>query len=90
MGRPFLSEVLGEMNASCLLSMWKRNSSFCLSFCLQTALSSFFQEANVPGHHHQMVSVTKHNGWDTGAPAVGSETQQQGSDLFCSIIIKKV
>lgn len=28
-----------------------------LSLSLQTALSSFFQEANIPSHHHQMVSA---------------------------------
>lgn len=30
---------------------------FSLSPSLQTALSSFFQETNIPGHHHQMVSL---------------------------------
>eukprot|EP00063_Salmo_salar_P084111 XP_014058946.1 PREDICTED: UBA-like domain-containing protein 2 [Salmo salar] len=32
----------------------------------ETALSSFFQEANIPSHHHQMAAL--HSPWGLGEP----------------------
>lgn len=42
-----------------------------LSLSLQTALSSFFQEANIPSHHHQMVSSPQNNDMRVKGVSVG-------------------
>lgn len=88
MGRSFLFGVLGEMNASCLLSMWKRNSSFCLF------LSADGLELLLPGGQRPrasspdgkcMKTSLNTKGGTRALQLFGSETQQLGSDLFCSV-----
>ncbi|XP_048089128.1 LOW QUALITY PROTEIN: UBA-like domain-containing protein 2 [Alosa alosa] len=47
----------------------------------ETALSSFFQETNIPGHHHQMM-VTPRN--RPAAPPSGAIAMFAGSSSSCS------